>query len=393
MTDNRPLSGVERLWLAADRIAPPFVNQMVIEGTSSRPADLGRWRRAVTRILPAQPGCKVRLAGSLRRSRWVADGRPPRVVEVDGSLWDGLSPAGAPFLTRPLSPRAGRTVEILLVRHADTPRVVVRTHHAALDGRGTALLAEGLFASLRGDPVPAATSSGPTDFELAAELDVKAEQAPERDCLPPFRGVTAGFGAGVTWLRRRVDGPVRRPLAVMALAVARAVGEPCRVDVPVDLRRQRPGLSSSANLTGLLRLRVDPSSALEAVDRDLQRGVREGEAGAFVLGADQVRGIPMGLMIRGGRDAARHSLSLGRFETSATLSNLGRIDLARLSCPEFRARRAFFVPPGSPGLPLFVAMTGDPEGVEVCASAPVGLASDGRLAALLDELVARLRAS
>lgn len=390
MTDSRPLSGVERLWLAADRIAPPFVNQMVIEGRSERPADLRRWRRAVTRVLPAQPGCKARLTGALGRSRWVSDGRPPAVVEVDGCMWDGMSPEGAPFLDRPLSPRSGRTAEILLVRDEHRPRVVVRTHHAAMDGRGTALLAEGLFASLRGDDVPAATGGGPTDFELAAGLDAKAEVAPDRDCLPPFEGVTAGAGAGVTWLRRRLDGPVRRPLAVMALAVAKAVGEPCRVDVPVDLRRQQPGLSSSANLTGLLRLPVDPDDSLDAVDGELRRRVQEGQAGAFVLSAERVRGIPMGLMVRGGRDAARHALSLGRFETSATLSNLGRIDLTRLSCSEFTAQRAFFVPPGSPGLPLFVALTGDPEGVEVCASAPVGLASHGRLAALLDLLVTRL---
>lgn len=390
MTDSRPLSGVERLWLAADRIAPPFVNQMVIEGHSERPADAARWRRALTRVLPAQPGCKVRLVGGLRRSRWVADGRPPRIVEVDGTVWDGTCPDGAPFLSRPLSPRGGRSAEILLVRDERTPRVVVRTHHAAMDGRGTALLAEGLFAALRGEDVPLATGGVPTDFGLAAGLGVEAEELPERDCLPPLRGVTAGVQAGATWLRRRVDGPVRRPLAVLARAVARAVGEPCRVDVPVDLRRDQPGLASSANLTGLVRLPVDPDDDVESIDRDLRRRVRDGQAGAFVLAADRLRGLPMGLMVQGGRAAARHALSLGRYETSATLSNLGRMDLIRLSCPEFTARRAFFVPPGSPGLPLFVAMTGDPEGVEVCASAPVGLASQGRLEGLLGELVTRL---
>ena len=390
MTDSRPLSGVERLWLAADRIAPPFVNQMVIEGRSDRPADLARWRRALTRVLPAQPGCKARVVGGLRRSRWVADGRVPRIVEVDGALWDGFSPAGADFLSRPLAARSGQTAEILLVRHEHTPRVVVRTHHAAMDGRGTTLLAEGLFAALRGDEVPRATAGGPIDHELALQIGAEPEATPPRDCLPPFAGVTAGVQSGVTWLRRRVDGPVRRPLAALALAVAEAVGEPCRVDVPVDLRRGGAGVASSANLTGLIRLPVSPGDDLAAVHADLHRRIEEGEAGAFVLAADRVRGLPMALLVSGGRAEARHSLSLGRFGTSATLSNLGLLDLERLSCPEFTARRAFFVPPGSPGLPLFVTLTGDPDGVEVCASAPVGLASHGRLERLLEELVTRL---
>jgi hypothetical protein len=390
MTDTRPLSGVERLWLAADRFAPPFVNQMVIEGTSQRPADLARWRRAVTRVLPAQPGCKARITGALRRSRWVMDGHAPRIVEVDGALWDGLSPEGAPFLCRPLSPRAGRTAEILLVRDERTPRVVVRTHHAAMDGRGTTLLAEGLFASLRGEDVEPATAGGPTDLDLASDLGGEPGAMPERDCLPPFRGVDGGIQAGLTWLRRRLDGPVRRPLAVLAVAVAQAVGEPCRVDVPVDLRRHRPGLSSSANLTGLLRLPVAPGDDVAAVDADLRRRVEAGEAAGFVLAADRMRGLPMAVIVSGGRAAARDSLSLGRFETSATLSNLGRLDLARLSCPDFAARRVFFVPPGSPGLPLFVTITGDPDGVEVCAAAPVALASAGRLQRLIDDLVTRL---
>ena len=55
------------------------------------------------------------------------------------------------------------------------------------------------------------------------------------------------------------------------------------------------------------------------------------------------------------------------------------------------ARREFGGVPGNlvmiPGLPLFVALSGDPEGVEICASAPMGLAADGRLDRLLDRLM------
>jgi hypothetical protein len=384
---ERPVSGVERLWLAADRLAPPFVNQMVIEGREGGPhADLERWGEALAEVARLQPGCRLRLAGSLRRTRWVADGPIPRVVEVDGSLWDGVQPEGAPFLMRPLDPVRGPVVELLIVR-GTPPRVVLRTHHAAMDGMGTMLAAEGLFSVLRGDAPDVAGLGGPIDLEIARESGRSAEEAPPLDLAPPFDGVSAGIEAGVTWRRRRFEGSPRRLVARLATRIARVVGAPIRVDVPVDLRRMRPGLRSNANLTGLVRLPVAPTQGSVQVAADLAGRVEAGEASDFVLAADRFRNLPLALLESGGRSAARAAISLGRFGTTATLSNLGRIEPGRLTGGGFAARRVFFVPPGSPGLPLFVALSGDPEGVEICASAPMGLAADGRLDRLLDRLM------
>ena len=69
---------------------------------------------------------------------------------------------------------------------------------------------------------------------------------------------------------------------------------------------------------------------------------------------------------------------------SATISNLGRQDLARVSAPSFRATRAFWIPPGSPSMPLFLTLNGDRDGLDLVGTAPVGLASEGRLQALLE---------
>lgn len=385
MTESRQMSGVERLWLAADGIAPPFANQMVIEGCPCPPAPVERWREALATVVPSWPGCRVRRIGVLWAARWQADGHPPAVVEVDGASWDGLSPAGAPFLRRPLDARHGPCCEVLLARCERTPRLVLRTHHAVMDGEGTLMLAGALFAAMRGDAIRA-VPLGPPDEAVAGGMGQGRERPPPRDCLPPFRGVSGGAGAGVTWGRRSVAGPQRRPLGALAVAVAQAAGGACRVDVPVDLRRNRPGVEGCGNLTGLVRLPVDPARDPATVEDDLRSRIERGEAAAFVLGAARVRGVPLAAMVRAGRQAARDSLSLGRYETTATLSNLGRLDPADFSCPGFEARRCFFVPPGSAGLPLFLAVTGGPEGLELCASAPAALASGGRLGGLLDAL-------
>jgi len=376
---GRAVSGLEWLWLAAGRITPPFANQLVIEGRGEglSPGDVAR---AAATVAAVQPGCRVRLRGQL----WSADGPVPRVRPGDGSAWDGRSPDGAPFLADPLPPES-LTCEVLVVR-GDPWRLVVRTHHAAMDGQGTLLLAEGIFAALRGEP-PAAAEAGPTtDAGLAAAAGRAAERPPPIDCPAPVRGTCGGASGGTTWRRRRVEGRPRGMLGRLAVEVARAAGEPCRVDVPVDLRRLRPDLRSSANLTGLLRVPVSPTDSVAAVGDRVRRGIESGEAVDFVLAASSLRRVPLGLLAAGGRSKMARQLTLARYSASATLSNLGRLDLARFSAPGFAASSTFFIPPGSPGLPLFVACNGDDEGVELCATMPVALASHGRIEELLERL-------
>ncbi|MCP4871948.1 MAG: hypothetical protein GY898_24855 [Proteobacteria bacterium] len=382
---GRSVSGVEWVWLAADRIAPPFANQFVIEGRGDgvSPEDVAR---AAAEVAAVQPGSRVRLKGQI----WTTDGPVPRVRPGDGSEWDGRSPVGAPFLLDPLPPQS-LTCEVLVVR-GDPWRVVVRTHHAAMDGQGTLLFAEGLFAALRGE-TPAGAEAGPTtDAALAATTGRTPDRPPPIDCPAPVRGACGGASRGTTWRRIRVPGRPRGMLAALALATAQAAGGPCRVDVPVDLRRLQPDLRSSANLTGIIRLPVRPEEEPEALTARLKQGLEVNLAADFVLAASPLRRLPLGLLAAGGRSKAARNLTLARYGTTATLSNLGRLDLARFSAPGFDASAGFFIPPGSPGLPLFVACSGDDEGVEICATMPAALASHGRIEGLLERLAAAVRA-
>lgn len=388
MNDSRPASGVERLWLAADRICPPFVNQLVIEGRGPG-LDVDRVAAAVDQVARQQPGCRMRLAGRTRRTRWVADGPVPAVRRVDGRDWLGHGPDGAPFLRSALSPRRGPTVEVLLVQ-GEPSRIVVRTHHALMDGRGTLTFAAGLFAALRGEDPPAAQAGHPTDFDLAQTFGRARELDPARDCAAPVTGASGGATEGTTWRRVRVPGAPRALVSRLALAIAAAAQGPCRVDIPVDLRPQQPGLRSTANLCGLIRLPVTPGVTPEMLTADLRGRIARGEGADFVLGADRTRGVPLAVMARVGSASAERSLALARYGTTATLSNLGRVDLGALSAPRFVADRSFFIPPGSPGLPLFIALTGDASGVELCGTAPAALASHGRLTALMQRLAASL---
>jgi len=95
-----------------------------------------------------------------------------------------------------------------------------------------------------------------------------------------------------------------------------------------------------------------------------------------------------GIVVQGG---FHRSLRTGAHGSTAILSNLGRLDLAAFSGGGFQARRVFFIPPGNPGLPLFLGISGDDTGVELCGTMPLGLATDGRLGRLLESLGEGLR--
>ncbi|MFT4974291.1 MAG: hypothetical protein ACI8S6_000173 [Myxococcota bacterium] len=371
---GRRLSGTERAWLAADRLCPPFVNQQLIEGTGTLDFDL--LADAVARAAAVQPGVRLRLRGWLGATRWSTDGPPPLVTRIEGDDTEALA--------RRLDPRHGPIAEVLLL---DGPRVVFRTHHAALDGRGAGLFSADVFRALRGEPLLGALAGPLTDVDLTST----ASAAPPAEAIwrAPM-GIPTEQTFAVAWRRRRISGPTRQllPRALSALHTASlAHGDgPLRVGIPVDLRRHRPGLRASGNLTGIAHLVLDggdPAQALtEAIDGD--------GAAAAVQAAAALRGVPLWLMAAVGGRHARQGLKTGRFSTSATLSNLGRQDLVSLSGGGFQATGSLWIPPGQPGLPLFLTLSGDQDGFDLTGSAPVGLASEGRLDQLLDAMAAAL---
>ncbi len=383
---SRPVSGVERLWLAAARIGPPFMNQVIVEGEGT--LTLEELTRAVQTAAEAQPNTRARLKGVLGWCRWVDSGLPVPVRAAEVPDWDGRSDRGAPILLESPEPGAGHC-EVLLLRGPKT-WIVVRSKHAVMDGRGTVLFAEAIFAVLRGETPLHAPFGPPTDADLALGRGRHGETAPAPDCAAP--GLSGTDEAVLHWARRTVQASPRGMLPRLVLALVRRTdpGARCRIDVPVDLRRHRPELVSNANLTGLIRVSGDShrgvADPLRSLKGEIGRRVERNEEADFVLAARSLRWVPVAWMERLGRKAAAQAVESGRFGTTATLSNVGRVDLAALSGGGFSARAVFMIPPGSPGLPLFLGLIGGPTGIEMMATVPGAVCSRESLEALLEEL-------
>ena len=396
-TYRRTLSAVERLWIVANRLRPPFCNQAVLEGDGE--IDGKRWRAALETVTKAHPGTCLVLRGSLGKSHWVPESPPP-LREVDGSKWDGRSPQGAPFLDVPLSPHTGPTCEVV-VAHGSPTRVAFRSHHAAMDGRGTLVWAQDLFRALRGEPL-LGSGSELTDMDLARSLDAGVNPVRREDCIAPTGG-TRGYEQGTTW--RRVTLPGRHSkllprtaiaLAAMARSVPGQQGGIVRFDIPVDMRFRRAGLASTANLTGMIHLPVAEGDTAEDLARDLTRQVAERREASFGLEMNVLGGIPLGLMTWLGKLGVQRCHRRCRYISSGVLSNLGRLPLETCEGGGFRPFTGFFIPPASDSNPFFLTLAGGvPDGepaVELAAALPVSLATDARLERALDQLVATLTA-
>jgi len=183
---------------------------------------------------------------------------------------------------------------------------------------------------------------------------------------------------------------VARLAVALAEHAAPGPDEVLRVDVPVDLRRHLEGGDHSGNLTGLLRLPMhtllQATAPLQATRAALREGLRCGDELAPLRAASFARWLPLGLMAWIGRRATADSRRTGLWGASACVSHLGAVELERLSGGGFTARSAFLLPPGSPGLPLFVGALTYADTVELCGCMPGALAGHGRLEGVLDAL-------
>lgn len=379
MIEGPRLSGVERLWLAADRVRGPFANRLLVEADSELSPDTVA--DSFEQLLGLSPALRARPGGFGPWTRWRYDS-PVAPARRLSEPWDGLGPIGDPTWPSPIDPARGPLLALDLL---PAGRWVLHAHHALLDGRGLLAAGAALAALSRGqtpDPLP----FGVSDAELARRAGATAEAPVADDCGSPV-AVGAPPSLGTTWARRALPAPGRSPLGplVEALAdTARARGvDRMRVDVPVDLRPHAPSPRSPRNLTGLVRL---PDGELAALAPALAARAELG----FVAAAEPLRWLPLGLLGWLGRRGALRAQARDRFSATGTISNLGRVDLRAYDTPGARARRVVVIPPGQPGLPALVTATGSREGLDLVLAMPASLAANGALERLMDALAAAL---
>ncbi|MCP4135345.1 MAG: hypothetical protein GY754_30530 [bacterium] len=390
---TRPLSRSERLWIAADRLSPPFANQAVLEAFDNTGSfEIDRWQTAVEEASRANPGSRVVLKGVPGFRRWVDSGVTPPVREVNGSTWSGRDPENAPFLREELPAQRGPCCEVLLVR-GNPLRVVFRSHHGIMDGRGTMLWMDDIFRVLRGE-APAGSSSRITDVILANSFQDETRKTFPREHSAPTGGAGDTREPGSVWKRLTLPGKYSNILgqAVCALAGetrSRAEGV-VRFGIPVDLRHRREDLRSTANLSIAIYVEVPTGATPGEISEDIAMQLEQRRDGVLTGSGGLLKFLPLWLIRKGAQRVISAQHRQGLYGLTGIISNVGKLPVHRYRGGGFEACCGFFIPPSIESIPFFMSLTGSPQGVELVATVPATLASEGRLDAVLEGIVSKL---
>lgn len=382
-TFRRPVSATERLYLAARRLAPPFAIQLVITGEGR--LDLPRLTEAVGKASEACPGARLIRRGD----EWIDSGVAPRVLAVhhDVSL-DRLD--DEPVLTADLG-SDGRTCEVVLAESGTQTSVVVRAFHGVMDAQGLNLWVSEIFRALRGEE-PLGAADPDADHDLVA--DVGREAGRPTRLLPTRRGPLGRTGPAPAdrafhWRHRQISSTTPAAVARVCARLAERTEGASRFMVPVDLRRHRPELRSTANLSLPLFVDVESGAAWPAVHAQVLRRLSAGRELAEMDNGGLARlpgGVSRGILRTANRLGARRDRNL----VSAIVSHAGRIDLHEVSAPGFAARRVAALPVHTGLVPLSIVMLECGGVTALTVSSRAGLGVVDRLDEMLDELDAAL---
>ncbi|MEU6558700.1 peptide synthetase [Nocardia nova] len=380
---RRRISPTERMYFPMRDMAPPFLMQLAIPGTGT--LDIERMRAAVATAAAVTPGARLRRDGRF----WVDTGVPPAVREITGHTLDHGRLESDPVLGSAIGPTSESTCEILVLG-GDPVTLVFRVFHGVMDGMGMVLWVRNVLTALRGgDPVPLRDPIA--DRELVRRIGTSGRPAA---MIPRFRAAT-GHGRqdpGIPrhLLRRRtIEATGPGAVARVSALLAEHAGTASRIMVPVDLRRHDPELRSTANLALPLFLDIRPGQDWRQV-RDRMRADLRARTELNQMASSAIANAPHAV----GRTILRTTNALGarfgRNLASATVSHMGRFDLAELAVPGWSPTSVFVLPQHSVAMPLLFAMTESGGRTDLTVSARNGRGVEPRLEALLDRIAATL---
>lgn len=405
---RRPVSPTERLYLAAGHTRGAMALRILVEGNGV--PDPGLLRAALAQAAEACPGSTLVRRGAV----WRAEGPPPRVRYADqgaADAFDVSAPATAALLNGPAHRADPPGCEVLVVPGNDgstgptgstgpsgparpegaRTTLVFSASHALMDGHGALTWAQEVFRALRGEPARPALAPD-TDHGLLRGLGA----TDRRPALAPDRPSPLGrSGAGpeqTLWLRRTLPGHHPAFTARLAQALTDTAGQRTRVMVPVDLRRHRPGISATGNLTLPLFLDMHPGNdwtdphtrllTALAEDRELAKG--------FETALVPLPSAVSALLLYAAQAVATRA---DRHLASAVVSHLGRLHLDDYSGGGFTAATAYALPVHAPLVPVSLVAAETRTATEVTMGVRGGAGLADRAARLLDGALARLTAA
>lgn len=393
----RKVSALERYSLVLNQLYRYHVDG-ILEGNGE--VDPKALQNAVNRAAEANPAIRVRLRGALAWSRWVDSGKAPQVRIMPPSDWNGCSERNAPFLQERLEiMRGGPVADVLLVPCTDgMTRIVFRTAHAAIDGRGFMHWVAEVCRAMRGDALEGSNSTL-TDLDIQREYADQIPQEPPAspsNCIPVIAPSQGPHGPlAYVWRKVVLQGNVSQLLPKAAAFFAntareREAGE-VGFTIPVDYRGLRTQEMGLGNLTGYLRLTVAENARPRELMQQLISRIRAKADCRQFPGVKVLLWLPVWYMLRGLKpkvDAILHTVSPAL--PTGGLVSMGQADPAQYSFPGFQARHLYGIP-GAVGK-LNVVFLNYSDSTVVSFAAPQSYNMDGQLDQLIERFTKQFSA-
>jgi amino acid adenylation domain-containing protein len=334
---TRNVSPNERLYLACEPLYPPFLIQLKVSGKGT--LDTDHVRAALEKAGEANPGSRLALEGG----KWVDTHRSPPLRE---------SP-----LTHELfhTPIVGSTCEVVINQN----EILFRAFHGVMDARGLLLWVEDVFRALRGETLVGATSTM-TDREA-----VLSKKKPREKALAKFASLAQGE---TSWCTLQLPNDANL-VARVAAAITKIANAKTNFMIPVDLRPYFPEVRTTGNFSNPIFIQVEPEESSADVQAHILRKLNSEAQFATSTSDGFLSYVPLAVQRKAIRTAQGSMDSRNRYLVTAVLSNLGRIPLASLSTPTFRAERVVSLPLDTPFCPLTLIMTEHENGTELAISA------------------------
>lgn len=357
----------------------------VVEGEFDESFDLAQWQNALTQTTLANPGSYIAMHGKRRSTVWNNDGPKPSIRVVDECHWDGLSNEGCDFIfAQALDVSNAKPSMEAIITRAPKQYVIFRSLHAVADGAGVLHFMYDFFRALRGEDL-IGTNTLVTDLELIGHIG--GGKRKRLTGTPAYAtGGPRGNEQGDCWKSMRMRGPKPKLFQKVILAIAKNAAKysnkPCRVAMPVDLRRHCAELKSTMNYTTMVHFDIAPTDSVEDVTAKMKALMDAKADAGLPQGANVLKILPQTWIDKLLSRNAKNFNKRKPFET-AVVTNIGRHRSKSLSAAGFSAKRLISVP--IPGNTMISVMNMDNE-ITINVSLEKVYATDGRQDELMQEI-------
>ncbi len=312
---SRPLTPIERLYLAAEKCSGPVAIQILCQGEGE--LSIRELEAAVATVAKCSMGTMLEKKGSL----WFTSSHPTPIMAVDYINYS--------------APLAAGSSEIQFLRQAHKLELLFRVHHTLMDAQGMLLWMRNIFKALRGEAVT------PTHFMLTDErfLTEQAVVKKRKVVVPRFSSpMAAGKSDVIT--HEFFEGHVAGLSAKLMLHLSQVSSMATSLYmVPVDLRRHIHDCDSTANLTLPLLISSKRGQSWQEIQAQMLRKLQNNDEISSNSLETALLKLPSILNAWALRFVASIQRMTDRYCFTAFISHLGKMEKSWFSSPRFKLDR------------------------------------------------------